>query len=37
MNGAIRWRPILQTLTNSRSPADREVMIEHVIDFRHVT
>ncbi len=30
MNGAVRWRPILQTLTNSRSPADWEVMIDHM-------
>jgi hypothetical protein len=28
MNGANRWRRTLQTLTNSRSPADWEVMID---------
>jgi hypothetical protein len=30
MNEANRWPRILQTLTNSRSPADWEVMIEHM-------
>ena len=30
MDGAIRWRPILQTGTNSGSPADWEVMIDHM-------